>query len=392
MVDVTIEDLTILAGAIADSDIIEMERPGAPSITRKITKINFVTDIDNADIAAGAGIATSKLADAANFVLVNQSNVYDANNQDFRSGNLRLANPTNTFHYAFTAAAIIADRMINLPLLAATDTLTVLALAQNFITGRKDFFDTILGLRNPANTFSYIFRSAAIIADRDVSFPLLTANDTIAMIGFANLWGDGIKQTFNPSGATPGINFGSNAGDPSTPADGDVWYNSTSNKFRGRENGANADLIGGGGAGLTFAKIVKSADEIVNNSTTFQDDDEITFTPTINKTYFWMMILLFISNTTADFKLQFTVPTGATMTAPNPAAIIFRTTTPTTFADDLTVTTTIAASNSNASLGFYGRLIMGSTAGDVTLQWAQATATVLDTKVLKGSILLVWEE
>lgn len=176
MVNVTIEDLTTLAAAIADGDIIEMERPGAPSITRKVTKINFVTDIDNADIAAGAGIATSKLADAANFVLIDQSNAYDANNQDFRSGNLRLANPLNTFHYAFVAAAIVADRMINLPLLAATDTLAVLALAQNFITGRKDFFDSILGIRNPADTFSYIFRSSAIIANRNITLPLLTGN------------------------------------------------------------------------------------------------------------------------------------------------------------------------------------------------------------------------
>ena len=38
-----------------------------------------------------------------------------------------------------------------------------------------------------------------------------------------------VKQTFNPDGTTPGLNIGSQAGDPSTPANGDTWYNSSTN-------------------------------------------------------------------------------------------------------------------------------------------------------------------
>lgn len=30
--------------------------------------------------------------------------------------------------------------------------------------------------------------------------------------------------------------------DPASPADGDVWYNMTTNKFRGRANGVSVDL------------------------------------------------------------------------------------------------------------------------------------------------------
>ena len=37
--------------------------------------------------------------------------------------------------------------------------------------------------------------------------------------------------------------------DPSTPSNGQLWYNSTTGKFRGRQNGANIDLSSGG-AGL----------------------------------------------------------------------------------------------------------------------------------------------
>lgn len=32
------------------------------------------------------------------------------------------------------------------------------------------------------------------------------------------------------------------AGDPASPEDGDVWYNSSTNKFRGRANGVSVDL------------------------------------------------------------------------------------------------------------------------------------------------------
>lgn len=32
------------------------------------------------------------------------------------------------------------------------------------------------------------------------------------------------------------------AGDVSSPQDGDIWYNSTTNKFRKRENGVTSDI------------------------------------------------------------------------------------------------------------------------------------------------------
>lgn len=66
--------------------------------------------------------------------------------------------------------------------------------------------------------------------------------DDVAGIGTANAWGDGIKQTFNPDATTAGINVGAVAGDPSAPADGDVWYDSSANEFTVRINGANVAL------------------------------------------------------------------------------------------------------------------------------------------------------
>ena len=61
---------------------------------------------------------------------------------------------------------------------------------------------------------------------------------------------DGVRQTFNPNGTTPGVNVGANAGDPSTPSNGDLWYDSTGNLLRARINSATVSL-GAGGGGVT---------------------------------------------------------------------------------------------------------------------------------------------
>src|SRR3990167_9206698 len=45
---------------------------------------------------------------------------------------LYLRNPADTFAYAVTPGAIVANRVLNLPLITGTDTLAVLGLAQTF--------------------------------------------------------------------------------------------------------------------------------------------------------------------------------------------------------------------------------------------------------------------
>lgn len=63
----------------------------------------------------------------------------------------------------------------------------------------------------------------------------------------ANAWGE-FRQTFNPNATISGLNVGAHTADPSTLVNGDIWYNSTTNKFRARENGASVDMIGAAGA------------------------------------------------------------------------------------------------------------------------------------------------
>jgi len=52
-------------------------------------------------------------------------------------------------------------------------------------TAVHSFVDNNFQLQNPANTFQYIFGTAAIIADRTVEWPLLTGNDTVVFNSFA---------------------------------------------------------------------------------------------------------------------------------------------------------------------------------------------------------------
>jgi len=148
-----------------------------------------------------------------------------------------------------------------------------------------------------------------------------------------------------------------------------------------------ANLVGTGG--LTFAKVVKASDEVICNTSTLQDDDELLFTPTINKTYGFILMLFGDSNTTADLKIAFSLPTGAT--GDWNAGTIWRTDVGVASAD-LTVAEFIPHVTGEGVIPVFGRIIMSSTAGNAVLQWAQQAATAVDTKILKGSYLVVWEE
>lgn len=83
---------------------------------------------------------------------------------------------------------------------------------------------------------------------------------------------DDVRQTFNPGTNNPGINVGSFAGDPATPSNGDVWYNSSANQLKARINGATVilsadtgitqltgDVTAGPGSGSVAATIANSA-------------------------------------------------------------------------------------------------------------------------------------
>lgn len=65
-------------------------------------------------------------------------------------------------------------------------------------------------LRNPADTFSYTVVPAAITANRNINIPLLTADDTIAVLGLSNIFTQ--DQIIRKTG-TPTLKFETGSGE-----------------------------------------------------------------------------------------------------------------------------------------------------------------------------------
>ena len=133
--------------------------------------------------------------------------------------------------------------------------------------------------------------------------------------------------------------------------------------------------------------VIKTADETVNNSVTLQDDNVLLFAAAANEKWqFEGVLILTAVNTTPDFKMTFTGPAASVGSW---AAI---------FSDE----TTVAVDAGSAALGtaqsfvsaqvprivrFWGAIANGANAGNLTLQWAQDTATAVNTQVLAGSYI-----
>ena len=166
----------------------------------------------------------------------------------------------------------------------------------------------------------------------------------------------------------------------------------------------NAPPTGGGSPGTSAAIVTrKAADETVNNSSAFQNDNHFAFSIGANDVYLVELTLLLQSASTAsDYKFQWVLPAGGTYyIAPNllgsNAAIgsvvfqwdpVLAGSTPTA----LSTTVTAAGSAASGVCGCFIRsiLINSSTGGTAQFQWAQNSATVADSKILANSVMIRW--
>lgn len=136
----------------------------------------------------------------------------------------------------------------------------------------------------------------------------------------------------------------------------------------------------------------KTANETVNNSATLQNDDELTLPALAGSVYFAELFIIHSADSAADMKFFLTVPSGAVLSfatlGPNASQ---------TNRDSVTINQ-LAGSGSAISVGCFGvgsnqvtivraSIKISSTAGSVTLQWAQSSAAVNNAVVNANSYM-----
>jgi hypothetical protein len=108
-------------------------------------------------------------------------------------------------------------------------------------------------------TGAFITSSTSNLSGGTTTLGTVTANGVITFI-------DNTRQTFNPGADAAGLNVGSIAGDPGTPSNGDLWYDSTANELTARINGANVALGAGGGGAVGTDTIWDAAGDLVQGT------------------------------------------------------------------------------------------------------------------------------
>lgn len=142
----------------------------------------------------------------------------------------------------------------------------------------------------------------------------------------------------------------------------------------------------------------KLADEIVNGSATLQNDDELFVAVPANTKFAIRGFVIFTSNTTANFRLGWTGPTGYTHIT-NTKVYSRIAAAPTQLVDTRTfVEGGLVGASGAASLvlSTHGQLMeltgsyqTSSTAGTAQIQWAQNTSNGSNTTVYAGSYIML---
>ncbi len=127
--------------------------------------------------------------------------------------------------------------------------------------------------------------------------------------------------------------------------------------------------------------VVKPSDETISSNATLQNDDALLFAVGANEKWQFEGFLRWTTTAAADFKLQFTGPSGS---------VGFYTIEEITGGignggSELNSPLTYTAASGSAF--FRGAIANGGTAGNLQLQWAQNTSDASNTTVHAGSYL-----
>jgi hypothetical protein len=131
---------------------------------------------------------------------------------------------------------------------------------------------------------------------------------------------------------------------------------------------------------------VKAVDEPITSSVALQSDDALTLAVEANATYEFTMILRYDATAASDFRTQLSLPTGATafyvadgVPTAGSAFSLFDAVESTVFVFEG------AGAGTVRDVVFRGHIVVSTTAGSATLQWAQGTSGGTATIVKAGS-------
>lgn len=130
--------------------------------------------------------------------------------------------------------------------------------------------------------------------------------------------------------------------------------------------------------------ILKTADQIIDTQTTLQDVTDLVSKLKPSTRYYVLVAGRMISPAAADMDLSFKAITGTGYAQ-------FRITMGTGALVNFGTESNSATSGSNESLFLPAWLKTGSAGGTLQLQYAQATSNAGDTKILEGTVMLVYE-
>jgi len=168
-----------------------------------------------------------------------------------------------------------------------------------------------------------------------------------------------------------------------SPREGLVVYTTDQDALSLRDNGIWKRLP-------TTRTILKTADETVNNSSTYQADDALVFTAKANKKYVVKYFLyvedVAFNGSNGAMKLKITAPSATTVRygATGGAGLAAA------YGDsgtDITVTDIFGSTPNEGHVIVTAYINPGASDRTVTLEWAQITADASDTKILEGSFL-----
>lgn len=137
-------------------------------------------------------------------------------------------------------------------------------------------------------------------------------------------------------------------------------------------------------AKTSLLRVVKTSNEVVNNSTTLQDDDELTVSVEASKTYIFTIFCWLGTAGTGGFRFQLSVPSGGiadgtcfgTTSSGNAFQSIY-------IAGNSAATgfTTYSTNTGEPFVVIRGAFINSTNAGSFTLQWAQSSADATNSTV-----------